>query len=206
MMTHARVAFFGLGTMGSGMARRLLSSGFPLSVFNRDRAKTKPFAEAGASVGSSVKEAAAGAHILISMVADDRASRDIWLGQDGALAAAAPGSLLIESSTLTVGWVRELASAAAGHGMDFLDAPVTGSKPHAFSGELRFLVGGSGQALERARPLLSVLGQEIVHLGPSGSGALMKLVNNFLAAVHAVSFAEALSLIKAGGLDPDKAV
>jgi len=87
-----------------------------------------------------------------------------------------------------------------------LDAPVTGTKPHAESGELLFLVGGSEKALAAARPVLSVLGRDAIHLGPNGSGALMKLINNFLAAVQAVSFGEALSLIDAGGLDHDKAV
>lgn len=205
-MTKTRVAILGLGTMGSGMAQRLLSAGFPLSVYNRDPAKAKPLIEQGAFSASSPKEAAVRSEILISMVADDGASRDIWMGGNGALAGLARGSVLIESSTLTVRWVRELASVAAERGADFLDAPVTGTKPHAASGELRFLVGGPRQALDQARPVLSVLGQEIIHLGPTGSGALMKLINNFLAAVQAVSFAEAFSLIKAGGLDSDTAV
>ena len=205
-MTKTRVAIFGLGTMGAGMAHRLLSAGFPLSVYNRDPTKAAPLVAEGAFCASSPKEAAARSEILISMVADDAASRTVWLGPDGALAGASSGSVAIESSTLTVHWVRELAAAAAGRGVEVLDAPVTGTKPHAASGELRFLVGGSGKTLEQVRPVLSVLGQEILHFGPIGSGALMKLINNFMAGVQAVSFAEALSLIKAGGLDTEKAV
>jgi len=205
-MTKNRVAIFGLGTMGAGMAHVVLSAGFPLSVYNRDPTKAKPLAAEGAFSAGSAKEAAERSEILISMVADDGASRAVWLGHDGALAGAVPGSVAIESSTLTVHWVRELAAAAAGRGVEVLDAPVTGTRPHAASGELRFLVGGSTKALERARPLLSVLGQEILHFGPIGSGALMKLINNFMAGVQAVSFGEALSLIKAGGLDSEKAV
>ena len=188
------------------MAQRLLSRGFALAVYNRDAAKAKPLVEQGAFLANSPKQAASRSEILISMVADDGASRAIWLGPEGAISGAAAGSLLIESSTLTVGWIRELATSAAAHHLHFLDAPVTGTKPHAASGELRFLVGGSSPALARAKPVLSALGQEIIHLGPSGSGALMKLINNFMAAVQAVSFAEALSLIKAGGLDRDQAV
>src|SRR5215469_3839156 len=205
-MTKTGVAIFGLGTMGAGMAHRLLSAGFPLSVYNRDPIKAKPLVAEGAFSAGSPKEAAARSEVLISMVADDGASRTVWLGPDGALAGVAPGSVAIESSTLTVHWVRELAAAAAARGVELLDAPVTGTKPHAASGELRFLIGGSGNVLEQVRPVLSVLGQEIMHFGPIGSGALMKLINNFLTGVQAVSFAEALSLIKAGGLDSKKAM
>jgi 3-hydroxyisobutyrate dehydrogenase len=201
-----RVAILGLGIMGSGMAHRLLASGFQLAVYSRNREKAKPAADAGAFVAGSPAEAAARAEIIISMVSDDMASRAVWLGDNGALAGARPASLLIESSTLTVGWVKELGAIAAQRGCEFLDAPVTGTKPHAESGQLLFLVGGSIKALETARPILSVLGRDVVHLGPTGSGSLMKLVNNFMAAVQAVSFGEALALIKAGGLDQEKAV
>jgi len=192
--------------MGSGMARRLAASGFPLSVYSRNREKAAPFPELGAFVADSPREAAARANIVISMVSDDAASRAVWMGDDGALAGAPSGSVLIESSTLTVGWVKELAAAASERDREFLDAPVTGTKPHAESGQLLFLVGGSASAIEIARPVLSVLGRDIVHLGPTASGALMKLINNFMAAVQAVSLGEALALIQAGGLDVDKAL
>lgn len=192
--------------MGSGMARRLLSQGFPVSVFNRNQEKTRPFAERGATVANSPREAATHSDVVISMVADDVASREVWLGEKGALSGAAAGSLLVESSTLTVGWIKELAAAAAARKCEFLDAPVTGTKPHAESGELLFLVGGSAHAFDAARPVLSVLGRDAIHLGPTGSGALLKLINNFLAAVQAVSFAEALALIDAGGLTREKAI
>jgi 3-hydroxyisobutyrate dehydrogenase len=192
--------------MGSGMARRLLSANFPLAVYNRDRAKCIPFAAEGAFVAGSPREAASRAQIILSMVADDTASRHMWLGDNGALAGISPSSVLIESSTLSIGWIKELESAAAQLGCEFLDAPVTGSKPQAESGELLFLVGGSADALDAARPVFSILGRDVVHLGPSGSGALMKLINNFMCGVQAASFAEAVSLIDAGGLDRDKAV
>jgi 3-hydroxyisobutyrate dehydrogenase len=192
--------------MGSGMARRLLSANFSLTVYNRDRAKSIPFAAEGAFVAESPREAASRAQIILSMVADDAASRHMWLGDNGALAGVSPSSVLIESSTLSLGWIKELESAAAQLGCEFLDAPVTGTKPHAESGQLLFLVGGSADALDAARPVFSVLGRDVVHLGPSGSGALMKLINNFMCGVQAASFAEALSLADAGGLDRDKAV
>ncbi|HMH05196.1 MAG TPA: NAD(P)-dependent oxidoreductase [Terriglobales bacterium] len=204
-MVKPRVAILGLGIMGSGMASRLLSAGFPVAVYNRNLAKTAAFSSAGAFVAGSPREAASHADIIISMVADDIASRNIWLDETGALAGAARGSVLIESSTLTVGWVKQLSAAAAQRGCEFLDAPVTGTKPHAASGELLFLVGGSASALAAAQPVLSVLGHEIVHLGPTGSGALLKLINNFMCGVQAASLAEAMALIEAGGLDRAKA-
>jgi 3-hydroxyisobutyrate dehydrogenase len=205
-MAKPSVAILGLGIMGSGMANRLLSANFTLAVYNRNREKCISFARAGAFVADSPRQAASRSQIILSMVADDAASRDVWLGEEGALKGAPAGSVLIESSTLSGDWIQELASKAAEHGCQFLDAPVTGTKPHAASGELLFLVGGSAEALDAARPVFSVLGRDVVHLGPTGSGALMKLVNNFVCGVQAASFAEAVSLVDAGGLDRAKAM
>jgi 3-hydroxyisobutyrate dehydrogenase len=205
-MSKPRVAILGLGIMGGGMATRLLSSGFPVSVYNRNREKANKFAESGAFVAGSPGEAAARSEIVISMVADDVASRSIWLEEGGALAGVSAGSLLLESSTLSVDWVRELAAAAAKKNCEFLDAPVTGTKPHAAAGELFFMVGGSPSAFDRAKTVLSVLGREVVHLGPNGSGALLKLINNFVCGVQAATFAEAMSLVRASNLDREKSV
>jgi 3-hydroxyisobutyrate dehydrogenase len=205
-MSKPSVAILGLGTMGTGMANRLLSANFPLAVYNRNRNKCIPFASAGAFVAASPREAASRSEIILSMVGDDAASRNIWLGENGALAGARANAVLIESSTLSGEWIQELAAKAAGRGCRFLDAPVTGTKPHAASGELTFLVGGSAEALDAARPVFSVLGRDVVHLGPVGSGALMKLINNFVCGVQAASFAEAVAMIDAGGLDRAKAV
>jgi 3-hydroxyisobutyrate dehydrogenase len=205
-MAQPRVAILGLGIMGTGMANRLLSAGFPLTVYNRNREKSAPFADAGAFVAESPREAASRSEIILSMVGDDAASRGVWLGENGALAGARPNAVLIESSTLSGDWIQELAAKAAERGCRFLDAPVTGTKPHAASGELVFLVGGSAEALDAARPVFSVLGRDAVHLGPVGSGSLMKLINNFVCGVQAASFAEAVAMIDAGGLDRAKAV
>ncbi len=205
-MSKPRVAILGVGLMGSGMAGRLLSASFPLSVYNRNREKAQVFADAGAFLANSPREAAARSEIIISMLVDDGASRSVWFGDDGALAGASPGAVLIESSTVTVGWIKELAAAATRQGCELLDAPVTGSKPQAASGELRFLVGGDAKALEIARPVLSVLGNDIIHFGPNGSGAVMKLINNFMSGVQAASLAEATAFIQASGLDREKAL
>ena len=205
-MSKPRIAFLGLGIMGSGMARRLLVNGFPLTVFNRNADKSKPFAAEGACVASSPREAAAQADIVISMVADDVAARSLWLGENGALAAARPGAVCIECSTVTVSWVKELSAAATARGSEFLDAPVTGSKNQSAAGELNFLVGGDAASLEKVRPVFAAMGKAVVHLGPTGSGAMVKLINNFACGVQIASLAEALAMIERGGLDRAKAM
>ena len=205
-MSKPRIAFLGLGIMGSGMARRLLVNGFPLTVFNRNADKAKPFAAEGAIVTTSPREAAARADIIISMVADDVAARSLWLGDNGALAAAKPGVVCIECSTVTVNWVRELAAAAIARGCGFLDAPVTGSKNQAAAGELNFLVGGDAATLEKVRPVFAAMGKAVVHIGPTGSGAMIKLINNFVCGAQVASLAEALAMIEQSGLDRAKAL
>jgi 3-hydroxyisobutyrate dehydrogenase len=205
-MSKPRIAFLGLGIMGSGMARRLLVNGFPLTVFNRNAEKSKPFAVEGAHAAGSPREAAAQADIIISMVADDNASRSLWLGEIGALVASKPDTVCIECSTVTVGWVKELAAAATARGCEFLDAPVTGSKTQAAAGELNFLVGGSASTLEKARPALAAMSKTITPIGPSGSGALLKLINNFVCGVQVAALAEAMAMIERGGLDRAKAL
>jgi 3-hydroxyisobutyrate dehydrogenase len=205
-MSTPRIAFLGLGLMGGGMARRLLGAGFSVTVFNRTPARAEPLAAAGARVAGSPREAAAGAEVVFSMVADDAASRAMWLGPDGAIAGAARGAVLVECSTLTVAWVQELAQAAAAAGAECIDAPVTGSKNQAAAGELNFLTGGNAAALETIRPALNAMGRSVTHLGPTGSGALLKLINNFLAGVHIAATAEAVAWIERTELDRAQAI
>jgi 3-hydroxyisobutyrate dehydrogenase len=203
-MNKPHIAFLGLGIMGSGMARRLLMHGFPLTVFNRNAEKSKPFAVEGAQVAGSAREAAAQADVIVSMVADDIASRSLWLGDSGALAGAKPGTICIESSTVTPDWIRELAVAAQKQNCELLDAPVTGSKPHAANGELSFLIGGNPATIEKVRPIFSSMGKTILSLGPTGSGALVKLINNFICGVQVAALAEAMAMIERSGLDRAK--
>jgi 3-hydroxyisobutyrate dehydrogenase len=205
-ITNARIAFLGLGIMGSGMARRLLGAGARLTVFNRSAERARALAADGATVASSPREAAAEADIVFSMVADDAASHAVWEGGNGALAGVRPGAVLVESSTVTAGRIRELAESAQRIGCELVDAPVTGSKLQAAGGELTFLVGASDDALTRIRPALEVMGKTIVHLGPTGSGALVKLINNFLAGVQATSLAEAIAIIERSTLDRGQAL
>ena len=192
--------------MGSGMAVNLLKAGFSLSVYNRTLQKAEALVAQGATAASNPASAVKGASVILSMLADDAASRETWLGLNGALAAAAPGAVLVECSTLSPAWVVELATAAAARGLQLLDAPVTGSKIQAQGGQLSFLVGGSAAALETAAPVLQAMSKEIVHLGPVGSGAKLKLINNFLCGVQVASLAEGLVWLERSGLDREKAL
>jgi 3-hydroxyisobutyrate dehydrogenase len=174
-------------------------------VYNRTRERAEALAGDGARVATSPKQAAERADMVICMVADDNASRAAWTGDAGALCSARPGTVLMDSSTLSVEWVCELAGAAAAHGCPFIEAPVTGSKPQAEAGELLFLAGGEAEAIDPVRPVLATMSRSIVHLGPVGSGATMKLVNNFLCGVQAAALAEALAVIEHSGLNRDAA-
>ena len=205
-MPDTSVALLGLGTMGAGMAGNLLKAGFPLTVYNRTASKAAPLAEAGARVAATPAEAAKGAQVIVSMLADDPASREAWLGEGGALAAAEPGAVLVEASTVSPAWIAELGAAAMARGLELLDAPVTGSRPQAAAAQLTFLVGGSAEALATATPALKAMSKDIIHLGPLGSGAKMKLVNNFLCGVQAASLAEGLAWLERSGLDTEQAV
>lgn len=200
------VALLGLGTMGAGMASNLLKAGIPLTVYNRTQAKAQLFAAQGARVAATPAEAVKGAAVVLSMLADDAASRDAWLGEHGALAAVESGAILIESSTVSPAWIAEFSDLAQKRGAELLDAPVTGSRMQAAGGQLSFLVGGPASALETVTPILKTMSKEIVHLGPIGSGAKMKLINNFLCGVQIASLAEGLTWIERSGLDRDKAL
>jgi 3-hydroxyisobutyrate dehydrogenase len=206
MAKQSSIAFLGLGIMGMAMARRLLDAGFQLTVFNRTAGKAEALAAAGTRVAGTAREAAASGEIVIGMVSDDAASRELWLGENGALVSVKPGTLLVECSTLSTGWVRELGAAAAKAGCELLDAPVSGSKPQAIAGELIFIVGGQAAAVELARPIFAAMGKSVTHVGPAGSGALLKLINNFMSGVQLVSAAEAIALIESSGLDRARAI
>lgn len=201
-----KVAVLGLGIMGSGMARSLLAAGFDVAVWNRSMDKGDALERAGATVANSPADAVDGAKIVIAMLADDDVSRKVWTGENGALAVMEDGATAIESSTLSREWVCELARLAAARSIPFLEAPVTGSRDQAAQGNLRFLVGGEPEHLDAASSALNAMGSTIVHVGPTGSAAVVKLVNNFLCGVQAASLAEAVALFERTGLDPERAM
>ncbi len=205
-MSKPRIAFLGLGIMGSGMARRLLANGFPLTVFNRNAEKTKSFAADGVAVAKSPRDAASQAEVVISMLADDNASRTLWEGGSGVFAGVKPGTICIECSTVTVDFIRELVAIAKEKKCELLDCPVTGSKMHAAAGELNFLVGGDPATLDKVRPVLAAMSKTITLLGPSGSGALVKLINNFVCGVQVAALAEGMAMIERHKLDRQKAL
>lgn len=200
------VSLIGLGNMGSGIARNILKAGFDLTVHNRTVAKMEPLAKLGAKVAASPAEAARNADLVISIVADDAASRQVWLGETGAFSNAGKEAILVESSTLSHTWVRELASLAAERGLAFLDAPVNGGPSVAAAGQLKMMVGGEAEILDRAQPVLASFTEQITHMGPNGTGAMTKLVNNLMGGVQMVALAEALYMAERVGLNLEQVV
>jgi 3-hydroxyisobutyrate dehydrogenase len=200
------VAFIGLGAMGSRMAMNLHSAGFALSVWNRDPAKARRLTDAGARLAASPADAASGASFVLSIVADDLATRDVMLGASGVLGRARPGTIVIDASTNTPAMAREIAAAAAARGVHYLDAPVLGSTPQAEAKELAFLVGGDQAAFERSKPVLGAMSRACHYLGESGAGATIKLINNMVSGSLLAVLAEAAHVAEAAGLDPAAAV
>jgi 3-hydroxyisobutyrate dehydrogenase len=198
------VALLGLGTMGSGMGQQLLKAGFELTVYNRTVEKAASFAAAGAKTATSPREAVHEADVIISIVSNDDASRQMWLGEQGALSGAKEGAVLVECSTLSPDWVRELAALAAAQQLAFLDVPVNGSRDAAATGNLLLLVGGPVEPMEQIRPVLEAIGRQLVHLGSVGSGTAMKLARNMLVAVQTLALGELLTLTQRAGLNMDQ--
>ena len=198
----AKVAFIGLGRMGLGMARRLLDGGHPLRVFNRTEARADDLVSRGAVQCATPREACDGVDAVVSMVTDDQASRAIWHGAHGVLAAQfAPAAFAIECSTLSHNWVLELSAEATRQGMRYLDAPVTGLPESAAAGELTLLLGANPEDLSAARPLLATFSKSILHFGRVGTGTAYKLLVNMLGAVQIASAAETLAIAEKIGLD-----
>jgi 3-hydroxyisobutyrate dehydrogenase len=199
----SKVAFIGLGAMGSRMATNLLKAGHELTVWNLTPEAAKELAASGAKAAATPKEAAEGNDFIIAMVSNDEASRHVWLdAATGALAGAKAGAIAIESSTLTPEWVRELGSAMSKAGVSLLDAMVSGSTPQAESAQLVYLVGGDADALKRAEPVLKALGSSIQYAGPQACGALAKLATNTLMGVQLATLAEMVGMLKRQDVDP----
>jgi 3-hydroxyisobutyrate dehydrogenase len=190
--------------MGAGMAANWLKKGFPLTIWNRTPARAEPLVAQGATMAATPREAAQGADVIVAMVADNDASRAVWLGPTGALESAKPGAILIESSTLTPDWVRGLAGKAEERGCRFLDAPVGGSRSAAAAGQLTFFVGGDAETVEAARPALEAVALSVNHVGATGAGATWKLINNMLIAIQAAGLAEALAFARKSGFAPEQ--
>jgi 3-hydroxyisobutyrate dehydrogenase len=197
----AHVAFIGLGRMGHGMAGRYLDAGFTLAIWNRSKPKAEDLIARGARWTASPAEAAEGADAVVTMVADDQASRAVWIGPDGAAGKAKAGTLAIECSTVSYGHALDLARELRERGLIYVDSPVTGLPDAAASGKLTLLVGAEPADLDSARPYLAPLSTTIRHFGAVGTGTVYKLINNLMGAIQIAGIAEGLAVAEQAGLD-----
>jgi 3-hydroxyisobutyrate dehydrogenase-like beta-hydroxyacid dehydrogenase len=202
-----RVAFLGLGIMGSRQAANLARAGFELTVWNRTRSTAEAFAsEHRATVADTPAAAAAQAEFVITMVVDGDQVREVLFGEDGAATAARPGTVFIDCTTIGMTPALTIAQALAERQLSLLDAPVTGSAPKAEDGTLTIMVGGSDEDFARARSVFEAMGELIVHCGPQGHGQMIKLLNNAMAAANAAIVGEALIVGSRAGVDLDALV
>jgi 3-hydroxyisobutyrate dehydrogenase len=198
----AKIAFIGLGNMGRAVAARLLQAGHQLSVHNRTAARADSLVRQGARSYETAREACQGVDAVVSMVADDTASKAMWLGPDGILAATlATNGFGIECSTLSHDWVMQLAATCTARGLRYIDAPVTGLPESAAAGELTLLVGADADDLSAGRGILADLSSRLIHFGPIGAGTAYKLMINLVGAVQIASAAEGLAIAERAGLD-----
>jgi 2-hydroxy-3-oxopropionate reductase len=198
------IGFIGLGVMGDPMARNLIEAGHSLVVHNRSREPVQALAEVGAQAASGPREVAERSDVVITMLPDPAAVESVVLGEDGVLAGASEGDLLIDMSTIHPTVSVAVAQAAAERGVAALDAPVSGGDVGAKQGTLSIMVGGDAADVERARPLLEVLGRTIVHVGEAGAGQVVKACNQVVVAVTIAAVSEALVLGSKAGVDPER--
>lgn len=202
--THLRVGFIGIGAMGTPMAENLLKAGFPLTLYDRYRAQTEPFARRGVPVAAGCAATARASDVVITMIGQVAEELEAVLGPGGVLEGAHPGLTLIDCSTVGIVATQRMAAAAQARGVDFLDATVSGSIEPAREASLGFMVGGEAAALERVRPVLLAMGSRVHHLGPSGAGSAMKVIINLMIGMTVLTVAEALTLGRKAGLDPEQ--
>jgi 3-hydroxyisobutyrate dehydrogenase-like beta-hydroxyacid dehydrogenase len=197
------IGFIGLGTMGRHMAENLLKAGHKLTVYNRDRRKTEGL-DSSVHIADSITEAAQRSEIVITMLTDDHAVKEVYLGSEGIAAALQRqgARLVIDCSTISPNTTLEVAAQLATIGVKMLDAPVTGSEPQAKEAQLTFIVGGELELYEQCRPLFAAMGKKAVHMGAQGTGSQTKLANNTLVAINLIGLSESISLVRKAGIDP----
>lgn len=201
-MTIERCGFVGLGIMGGPMAANLLRAGFRLTVWNRTAAKAGPVVAAGAIAAGSPAEVARSSEVVVTCVSDSPDVEEVILGAGGIAEGAAPGTIVIDCSTVAPATAKKVAAELARRDVSFLDAPVSGGDVGAKAGTLAMMVGGEGAVFERARPVLEAMGKTIVHVGPSGAGQVVKLCNQVAGALNLLAMAEAITLCRRSGVDP----
>ena len=201
---NEKIGFIGLGIMGQGMVRNLLDKGFVVYIWNRTHGKMDPFIELGAIAASSPADVASHADIIITCVSDTPDVEHVMLQSNGVMFGVKPGNLVIDMSTISPEITRRLAQAFAERGVHMLDAPISGGSEGAAKGTLSIMVGGDAAQVARAMPVFQAMGKTITHVGPSGAGQTVKLVNQILVVVTMLGVGEALLLAQAGGLDLSK--
>ena len=206
MQPISRVAFIGLGTMGLPMTLNLLRSGYGVTVYNRTSSRLQPAVAAGAIVAESPQAAAGLAEVVITCVSDTPDVEQVLLGEKGVIYGAAPGTIVVDMSTISPQATREMATTLATKGIKMLDAPVSGGSEGAIRGTLSIMVGGEAADLERVRPILEVLGQTITLVGAIGSGQLTKAINQVIIAGTYWSIAEGITLGLKAGLDLEQVI
>jgi 3-hydroxyisobutyrate dehydrogenase-like beta-hydroxyacid dehydrogenase len=202
-----KVGYLGLGTMGAPIAGNLLKTGYPLVVWNRTRAKGEPLAARGATVADSpVALARAGCDAIFLNLSDGLAVRTVLFGPDGIAAHLAPGTIVLDNSTIGPQEAQEFAAELKRRDVDFLDAPVSGGQAGAAQGTLSVMVGGDEAAFQRSLPLLHVIGKSVIYLGPSGMGQACKACNQVAVICNLLGVCEAAALARKLGLDPAKLI
>jgi 3-hydroxyisobutyrate dehydrogenase len=197
-----QIGFVGVGVMGRPMASNLIKAGYPCSIFDVNPAPLKALEADGGKVASSPAEAAKGADIFITMVVNDAQFLAILFEPGNAARALNPGATVIGMSTMSMATVKEVATRLKEMRIAYLDAPVSGGEPAAQTGQLSIMAGCSDEVMERCRPVLSVLGSQIYHVGPNpGDGQAVKMINQLMVSVHLVTAAEALTFAQKVGLD-----
>lgn len=197
----AVLGFIGLGNMGSGMCANLVRAGHTVTAFDLSAAALAQAEAAGATAGTSAKDAAKGADAVITMLPAGKHVRSVYFGEDGIAADLDPGTLVIDCSTISVDDARAIASDLAGAGIAMVDAPVSGGTAAAESGALTFMVGGAPDAFAKAEPILKAIGAKIFHAGGAGNGQAAKIANNMLLGISMIATSEAFALAEKLGLD-----
>ena len=200
------VGFIGLGIMGRGMARNLLKAGFPLTVWNRTASRMDELVAEGATAAASPADLAAKCDIIITCVSDTPDVEAVLFGPDGVAAGARAGQLVIDCSTISPSATRDFHARLGGHGVDLVDAPVSGGSEGAQKATLTIFCGGDAGPVERARPILAAMGRTITHVGPSGAGQAVKAVNQVILAGTYLGVAEGIVLAIKAGLDVEQVV
>lgn len=202
------ITVLGAGAMGARMARNFSNAGHEVTVWNRTPDTAQVLADThGLSTAPTPREAVQGADVVVSMLTNDQASRDVWLNTtNGAMTAMASNAVAIESSTITPSMARELAQAAVHLGVDFLEAPIIGSRPQADAGALFCLIGGDEDVLDRVRPVIEVNAAGIRHVGATGNASTMKLAINALFGIQVAAYGEIAGLLARSEVDTDTAI